>query len=125
MATTLDFTIPHLLRDEEEYDAAISEIRALLDADPAPGTKEYERLEFLSLLAEAYEEAHHADLGRSTPQDVVLFMAQQRGMSRGALAALLGGRSRLSDFLNGRRALSRAQIERVRGALGIAADLLL
>jgi antitoxin component HigA of HigAB toxin-antitoxin module len=38
---------------------------------------------------------------------------------------LLGGRSRLSDFYNGVRALSRNQIVRVKEALGIPADLLL
>ena len=34
MAEVLDFTQPHLLRNEEEYDIAIAEIDALLDADP-------------------------------------------------------------------------------------------
>lgn len=51
MPTVLDFTHPHVLRTEEEYDAAITEIEALLDRGAAAGTAEYERLEFLSVLA--------------------------------------------------------------------------
>ncbi len=52
-------------------------------------------------------------------------MAEQKGLTAGALAGLLGGRSRLSEFLNGTRELSKAQILRLRDALGIPADLLL
>ena len=41
------------------------------------------------------------------------------------LVDLLGGRSRLSEFLGGTRDLSKSQIVRLRDALGIPADLLL
>ena len=58
MAEVLDFTQPHLLRNEEEYDIAVAEIDALLDVDPPPGSEAYERLEFLSVLVQAYEDAH-------------------------------------------------------------------
>jgi antitoxin component HigA of HigAB toxin-antitoxin module len=37
---------------------------------------------------------------------------------------LLGGRSRLSEFLRGERSLSKGQIESLRQHLGIPADLL-
>lgn len=121
----LDFTKPHVLRTEEEYDAAAVEIDALLDADPAPGTEEYERLEFLSVLVEAYDDEHYPMGESSTPQSVVDFMLEQKGMPRARLAPLLGGRSRVSDFFNGKRQLSRGQIKKLRQALGIPADLLL
>ena len=41
------------------------------------------------------------------------------------LADMMGGRSRVSDFFSGKRALSKGQIEALRGRLGIPADLLL
>ena len=58
MMAVLDFTDPHLLRTDEEYEAAVAEVDALLDADPQPGTVEFERLEFLSVLIEEYEDQH-------------------------------------------------------------------
>lgn len=70
MPAVPDFTTPHLLRTEAEYDAAIAEIEALLDIGAAPGTPEFERLEFLSVLAEAYETVHYP-VGDVSPQDVV------------------------------------------------------
>lgn len=122
MPAILDFTRPHVLRTEEEYDAAIAEIEALLDADP--GSEAYERLEFLSVLAEAYEGEHYP-VPEVSPQDVVDFRLEQMGITRADLAEVMGGRSRVSDFFNGKRPLSRGQIERLRDQLGVSADLLL
>lgn len=48
-----------VLRDESEYDSAVREINALLDADPPKGSEQCDRLEFLSVLVEAYECEHH------------------------------------------------------------------
>ena len=50
MAELLDFTKPHVLRNEREYNAVVDDIDRLLDADPEPGSEAYERLEFLSVL---------------------------------------------------------------------------
>lgn len=122
MSDILDFTKPHVLRTEGEYDAAVAEIERLLDLDPAPFSDDYERLEFLSVLAEAYERAHFRIEG-STPADVVAFMLDQKGMRRDDVDRLLGGSA--PEFFRGERKLSREEIERVRDLLGIPADLLL
>ncbi|HEX6373263.1 MAG TPA: helix-turn-helix domain-containing protein [Longimicrobium sp.] len=125
MKTVLDFPSPHVLRSQADYDGAVAEIDRLLDLDPQPSTPEHDRLELLSVLVEDYEARHHPiDDGSLTPQDVVDFVLQQRGMTRADLAPLMGGRSRVSDFFNGRRALSRGQIEALREHLRISADLL-
>lgn len=124
MSGILDFTKPHVLRTEAEYDAAIVEIERLLEFDPAPYSDDYERLEFLSVLAEAYERAHF-QIGGSTPADVVDFMLDQKGMSREDIAATLGGEGSATWFFDGARKLSRDEIEKLRDLLGIPADLLL
>lgn len=125
MKEKLDFTAPHVLRSTGEYEAAIAEVDALLDLDPVPSSVEYDRLEFLSVLIEAYEEAHYPLRETLTPQEMVDFMLDQRGLSRSDLGAILGGRSRVSEFFNGRRRLSISQIQRLRQYLGIPADLLI
>lgn len=125
MTTLLDFSKPHVLRSDEEYEAAVAEIDALLDRDIVPGSEEGERLEFLTLLVEAYDEEHFPMGNSSTPQSVVDFVLEQRGMQRSDLAEVMGGRSRVSDFFNSKRELSRAQIKALRDLLGIPADLLL
>lgn len=125
MKTVLDFPSPHVLRSPGDYDAAVAEIDRLLDLDAQAGTPEYDRLELLSVLVEDYESRHHPiDDSNLTPRDVVDFVLQQRGMTRADLAPLMGGRSRVSDFFNGKRGLSKGQIEALREHLRISADLL-
>jgi HTH-type transcriptional regulator/antitoxin HigA len=124
MRKILDFTRPHLLRDEAEYDAAVREIEELLDEDPAPGSEDCDRLEFLSVLVEAYEDRIEP-LGEVSPQDAVEFMLEQRGLARAELTEVMGGRSRVSEFFAGKRDLSKAQIEALHRTLGIPVDVLL
>jgi HTH-type transcriptional regulator / antitoxin HigA len=122
----LDFSKPHVLRNAKEYNAAVAEIDALADLDPAPESEADDRLLFLSVLIEAYEQLHYPiDDNAGTPQSVVEFMLEQKGMTRTELAPLMGGKSRVSEFLAGKRRLSVEQIIALRDALGIPADLLI
>jgi HTH-type transcriptional regulator/antitoxin HigA len=124
--TALDFRKPHVLRNAREYRTAVAEIDRLLDADPKRGSEAHDRLEFLSVLVQAYEDAHDPiDDARSSPQSVVSFMLEQRGMTRAELAPLMGGKARVSEFFSGKRRLSIEQIRSLRDTLGIPADLLI
>ena len=123
-AQRLDFSEPHVLRNEAEYAAAVNEVDELLERNPPAESTEYERLRFLAVLIEAYDEEHFPLGESSTPQEVVAFMLEQQGKTRADLAPLLGGRSRVSDFFSGKRRLSVPQMVRLRQALKIPADLL-
>ena len=125
MAKLLDFTKPHVLRDEDEYNAAVAEIDRLLDTDPPPGSEDYERLAFFSVLIQAYEDTHFPIGEQTTPQEVVDFMLEQKGLTRADLAKWIGGRSRTSEFFKGVRSLSIRQIAALKAHLGIPADLLI
>jgi HTH-type transcriptional regulator / antitoxin HigA len=126
MPTVLDFTKPRVLRTEAEYEAAVAEIDSLLDAEPAAGSEAYDRLEFLSVLVEAYDTEHYPmPSGDVSPQAAVEFILEQKGLDRTALYEAMGGKSRVSEFFSGKRELSRGQIEALRELLGVPADLLL
>ena len=55
MASILDFSKPHVLRDEQEFNAAVEEIDRLLDLDPVSGSDEHDRLVFLSICTRSWE----------------------------------------------------------------------
>lgn len=125
-AMRLDFTNPHLLRNAKEYDAAVAEINTLLDADVKKGSVGHDRLEFLSVLVEAYDDKHYPiENIAGTPQSMVEFMLEQKGMTRAELVPIMGGKSRVSEFFAGKRRLSIEQIIKLRDELGIPADLLI
>lgn len=108
----LDFRKPHPLRNETEYEAAVAEIDALIERDPAPGTEDGDRLDMLAILVEAYE-TDHLPIREVSPVEVVTFLMDQRGMTRADLEPLLGSKSRVSEFLSGTRELSKAQIRKL------------
>ncbi len=120
----LDFSTPHLLRDEAEYEAAQAELDRLLRLDPKPFTKEYEALEFYSVLIEEYE-AEKFPYQPAPARDVIDFMLEQKGMTRADLAKGMGGRSRVSDYFNGKRELSKSQAIALSKLLDISLDVLL
>ncbi len=76
---TLDFSKPRVLRNAKEFKAAVAEVDQLSDTAPAPGSAACDRLEFLAVLIEAYENDHNPfDEGAGTPQSVVTFMLEQK-----------------------------------------------
>ena len=122
---TLEPSRPRVLHNEKEYRVALEATRKLLERNPAKGTREFELLELFALLLEDYEARHVPEPPVPAPQAVVDFMLEQRGMTRAELGEHLGGRSRVSEFFAGKRALSTNQIKALRDLFGISADLLL
>jgi HTH-type transcriptional regulator / antitoxin HigA len=120
----LDFSKPHVLRDEGEYEIATERIDELLRMDLEPFCDEWEELRFLAVLVEEYEEEHHP-IEAATPQQIVEVVLEQRGMERSALNDVMGGKARVSEFFSGKRALSLSQVKGLRKLLGIPADVLL
>jgi len=125
MTAALDFSTPHLIRNDDEYDEVVAELNRLLDEHPVEGSSADERIEFLSLLVEDYDRKHfELPGGDVTPQQVVEYLLEARGMRRGDLAAIIGGKNRVSEFISAGRPLSMRQVLKLREELAIPADLL-
>lgn len=54
--TAIGNPIKRAIRTEKEHTAALREIETLLDRNPGKGSTDYDRLELLSILVEAYED---------------------------------------------------------------------
>lgn len=65
------------------------------------------------------------DQTAESPREVVAARLEELGMSRADLATIMGGKSRVSEFLNGKRSLSIKQVRALRERLGIPADRLI
>lgn len=120
----LDFRRPHLLRNDLEYETALAEVEHLMEEAPAVGTPAYERLEFLSVLVEAYEDEEFP-IDAPTPQALVELALELKGLQRSDLYDVMGGKSRVSEFFGGKRELSMNQVRALRDVLGVPADLLI
>lgn len=109
------------IRTEADYQAALEEIGQTLDA--VPGTPEYDRLDVLSTLVEAYESVHHR-MEAPDPIEVIKFVMEQRGLDRADLIPMIGSRARVSEILNRKRPLTLEMIRRLAEGLSIPADAL-
>ncbi|MHB0978805.1 MAG: helix-turn-helix domain-containing protein [Thermoleophilia bacterium] len=107
---------PRVIRDEADHIQALRAIDSLIDAEP--GTPEGEDLDVWITLVEVYEDAHHA-IESPSPVDAIRFRMEQLGLRQTDLAPLLGGRSRVSEVLNGKRALTVKMIRALNEHLGI------
>jgi len=119
----LDFRRLHAIKTEEEYDSVVAAIRALFDKGKRRPPAEADLLEFLSILAEAYEEKH-VEMPDASPQELVAFMLEQNGMTKSDLYEAMGGKGRVSEFFAKKRELSRQQMLAIRDILNIPLDLL-
>ena len=115
----------YVLHTPREYRNAVSTIRQLLEEKPRKGSEEHSMLELLGVLIEDYENRNVPEPPVPAPTAIVEFMLEQKGLSRADLIGPMGGRSRVSEFFAGKRALSTNQIRALRDLLGIPADLLL
>jgi HTH-type transcriptional regulator/antitoxin HigA len=111
------------IRTQADYEMALKEVDALFNA--RPNTPESDRLDVLVILIEAYAAEHFPIPIPDDPIEVLKYYMESRGISRSALAPLLGGKERVSDVLNGKRGLSLEMIRRLHDQLGIPAELLI
>lgn len=112
----------HPIRTEEDHRRAIARIETLMSA--SPNTPEGDELDVLATLVDAYEAKHHV-IDAPSPVAAIRFRMEQRQLSRKDLEPMIGSRARVSEILTGKRALTLDMVRRVRGGLGISADLLI
>jgi len=115
---------PKIIRSEVDYKAALSRVETLHDLGPDLGTPEFDELELLGMLVEAYEEtAFPMDL--PDPLTAIKFRMEQEGLTRKDMTKYLGSASKVSEVLSGKRSLSLTMIRKLVNELGIPADVLL
>ena len=113
-----------IIKNEDEYEAALEEVSKLIVNDPPAGTDEADRLELLVLLVKAYEDSHYP-LEFPTVIEAVRFRMEQEGLRQQDLVNILGSKGRVSEMLNGKRAVSFSMAKALHKKLGISAEIFL
>lgn len=110
------------IRTKRDLKEALDRIDELIDAQY--GTPEYDELEVLSVLVEAYEEKN-VPVPPPDPVEAIKFRMEQLGLKQSDIAKLLGGKSRASEVLSHKRPLSKKMIINLHNHLQIPSDSLL
>ena len=112
------------IRSEPDYLAALREVSALIDLDPAADSPNGERLDVLGTLVQAYE-ARHYPIGPPDPIEAIKFRMDQSGLSVKDLVPYIGPLNRVYEVLSYKRPLSLNMIRRLSEGLRIPAEVLI
>ena len=111
------------IRNDEDHRKALADIGRLWGS--AAGTEDGDKLDILLTLTDKYEEGRWPiEEPKWDPIDVLNYAIDELGHSQAELANLLGSRSRASEILNRRRALTVEMIYRINERWKIPAELL-
>jgi HTH-type transcriptional regulator/antitoxin HigA len=115
-----------ILKTEQEYNEACERIYELIHSSEnsiEPNSPEGEEIELLSLLVEKYEQENHW-MEAPSPIEAIKFRMEQMNLRQVDVAPLFGGKTRVSEVLNGKRALTLKMITLLNRYLGIPLESL-
>lgn len=112
------------IRNEADYEWALAEIEQYFNLEPVRGTPDADRFEVLADLIEAYE-ARHWPIEHADPIELIEYRMELGGLQTKDLAEVLGSKSRASEILNRKRAITLDMARRLHDAWGIPAEVLI
>jgi HTH-type transcriptional regulator/antitoxin HigA len=116
--------LPVVIRSEAEYRRLMKAAEDLLEKPAERLTAEEGRLlELLSVLLEEYEDRVHP-LPKTDPGKMLAYLLEERGLKPADLAAVLP-KSRVSEIIAGKRAISKDQAKGLAEFFGLPVELFL
>lgn len=112
-----------IIKNEKEYDKALSRIDELMQLNPKLGTKESDELEILALLIEKYEEQNWA-IEAPDAIEAIKYRMEEMQLKQKDLIPYVGNRSKVSELLNRKVSLSLTMIRNLSQALHIPLEIL-
>jgi HTH-type transcriptional regulator/antitoxin HigA len=98
---------PQVITSEEEYDRALAAIEKLM-ADKKRLPEQTAILKLLVALVEDYESIHYS-MEPSSPHEILEHLMESGGIKQADLVGILGSRGVVSEVVNGKRSISKAQ----------------
>jgi HTH-type transcriptional regulator/antitoxin HigA len=112
------------IRTPEQHAEALKRIDAWMSRSDELTPAEQDSLEVLAVLVEKYEQQNDR-IAPPTPVEAIRFRMEQMGYKQKDLAKQVGGASRASEIMAGKRGLTPEMMRRLRDEWGIPADSLL
>ena len=112
------------IKTEADYDWALREVEQYFEHEPVLGSEGAKRFDVLSALIESYE-AKCWPIEMPDPIAAIQEVMERRSLGQADLARLLGSRSRASEILSRKRALTMDQAWMLHVEWHIPAEILL
>ena len=110
----LSKTVPRVITSEEEHERATAIVESLMGkGERNLSAEEDALLDLLTNLIRDYEASAYPSRPKCKPHEMVAFLLEQRGLKPSDLWIVLGSRSRVSEILAGKRAISKEQAKKL------------
>jgi HTH-type transcriptional regulator/antitoxin HigA len=117
--------LPTVIKSEDENNRMLAIVEDLMARGEGALTPEQDALlELLVDLVHDFEEKRYP-LPSTPPRQMVAFLLEQRGLKPSALWPVLGSKSRVSEILSGKRAISKDQAKKLATFFHVGVHLLL
>ena len=124
-ARLLSQRLPTVIRTEDENEEMLAAIWELMKkGEDKLSAEELALLELMSVLVERFEEEHYP-IPDSPPHRILQHLMESRNAKQADLVPILGGRGRVSELVNGKRSISKAQAKALANFFHVSAELFL
>ena len=114
-------TLPKVIENDEEFDAMVAKLEELtFKKNPTPEDEALASL--LETLVMDYDDKHH-EMPKAAPHEVVQHLLEQKNLKQKDLVPVIGSRAQVSDLVNGKRGISKAQARKLAEFFHVSADL--
>lgn len=99
---------PKIIASEDEYNHTLESIEQMMVRGEELTPEENSLLELLSILVEIYEDSQFP-VEPSSPQNILLHLMDARELKQSDLVGVIGSKGIVSEIVNGKRSISKAQ----------------
>lgn len=118
-------TLPAVIRTEAENEQMLAAIWELIKkGEENISPEEIALVELMSVLVEQFE-AEHYPIPDAPPHRILQHLLEARGLKQSDLVPIFGGRGRVSEAVNGKRGISKAQAKALAEFFHVSTDLFL
>jgi HTH-type transcriptional regulator/antitoxin HigA len=117
--------VPVAIQTEEEYERMLAAAERLMGVPEPEMTEEQGRLlSLLAILIEKYEDEHYP-VPRAPLHEMLAFLLEQRNLKPKDLWPVMGSKSRVSEIMAGKRAVTKEQAKKLADFFRVGVDLFL
>jgi len=121
-AELLSSTLPRIIENETELGQVSESIQPLLDKGTRRTPEEEALCRLLLRLIDDYQQSHPV-IPKLKPRKALEALLEARSLRQADLLPIFGSRSRVSDAVNGKREISKAQARKLAEFFSVSPDL--
>jgi HTH-type transcriptional regulator/antitoxin HigA len=118
----LSGTLPRIIDSDAELRRVVRSLEPLLDKGDRRTHEEEALCRLLLRLVDDYQQSHR-EIPRLSPNQALEALLEARSLRQADLLPIFGSRSRISDAVNGKREISKAQARKLAEFFAVSPDL--